>query len=809
MTTSRTHTARSMIAIAAVATLTVGAALTPSTARAQAAAADTKPAAANADAPKAPAAADGDGIWLNFRDTPVDTVLEHLSEVAGVVIVKDAALGGRVTVISKQKLSVAETLDVLNSVLKAQGFAAVKTGRTLKIVKLADAKKANIAVRVGAEPEEIPETDEVVTQIVPIKNVEAGQLMKDINGLISDYAEVSANAGSNALIITDTSANIRRLVKIVAALDKTVSAVSDVRVVPLKYARAQDAARLVNEIFGQNSTSSSRSRSRGGGSSFFFSRFGGGPPGSSRGGDQPQQTPGRVEAPISASADERTNTVVISGPPETLDIVAGVLKDLDSNPAAEEGVFVYHVLNGQAANLETVLSSLFGTSSNRGGSSSSSSSDRIRPGTTGRSSSDTRRSTASGGNAPGDAGGDSRGGDSRGGDTRGGGGDSRGGGDSGGDPRRAFFEAMQRGLSQETAKDAADLVGQVYVVADEDTNSLLVMTSPTNFPIVKSIIEQLDKAIPQVFIKVLIAEVTHSDDTDLGVEFTSLGETGAVTFGTDFGIEAQLNNSADNGGMVVRVTQPNITATIRALQEQGKLEIISRPYILASDNQEAMITIGQEVPFIRNTRTTETGQTINTIQYDDVGIILTVTPHINPDGLVTMEIDPEISAVGSDSVPISESLNAPVIVKRSAHSRVAIQDGQTIVIGGLMEDRNTTTESKTPILGDIPLLGWLFKREQKGKAKTELLIFLTPHVAKNTKDLNKVSDEEKKGVEVLPDAVGPGVYQRHLEGMQRGGNFKEREQGADAGAPGSTGAPKPVPSVTPNTAPRPAPNRRR
>ena len=157
--------------------------------------------------------------------------------------------------------------------------------------------------------------------------------------------------------------------------------------------------------------------------------------------------------------------------------------------------------------------------------------------------------------------------------------------------------------------------------------------------------------------------------------------------------------------------------------------MLSRPYILTSDNQEATITVGNEVPFITNTRITDTGQTINTIQYQDIGIILDVTPHINPEGLVILDVAPEISEQTGQGVTISQGVAAPVFSKRSAQSRVGIVDGQTIVIGGLMQDQKTQTITKVPFLGDLPGIGPAFTRYQNTKTKTELLIFLTPHVA--------------------------------------------------------------------------------
>jgi general secretion pathway protein D len=302
----------------------------------------------------------------------------------------------------------------------------------------------------------------------------------------------------------------------------------------------------------------------------------------------------------------------------------------------------------------------------------------------------------------------------------------------------------------------------VYVVADEDTNSLLVRAATKHFERVKEIIAELDRAIPQVLIKVLIAEVTHDDLLDLGTEFSVLN--------LGMGIEGTFNlrgGTADEGRTLVTATvDTGLSAVFNALQRAGRLDVLSRPYILASDNQEATITVGQEVPFIRNTRTTDTGQTINTIEYEDVGIILKVTPHINPEGLVIMDVSPEISTITDTTVPISETVNAAVFAKRSAQTRVAISDGQTIVIGGLMQDRLEDNVQKVPLLGDIPLLGGLFRRTTQSKVKTELLIFITPQVVKGPEDLKRISDAEQSATELLPSAVEEGAFQKHMEGMQ-------------------------------------------
>lgn len=312
----------------------------------------------------------------------------------------------------------------------------------------------------------------------------------------------------------------------------------------------------------------------------------------------------------------------------------------------------------------------------------------------------------------------------------------------------------------------SELAGQVYVIADPDTNSLLVTTGSKYVEKVKQILKDLDRPVPQVLIKVLIAEVTHDNTLDLGAEFSvlNLGDDGTprATLGTNFDI------AAETSGAIVKLVRKEFNVTLRALENVGKLDVLSRPYILASDNQVATITVGQEVPRITQSQITNLGQTINTVEYEDVGIILNVLPHINPDGMVILEVAPEISQLTGTTVNIGSGVNAPVIAKRSAYTRVGIHNGNTIVIGGLMEDRKTVTVSKVPLLGDIPLIGQAFRRDIRTKNKTELLIFLTPHVARSAESLPLMSEDEMRGTQLTPDAVDPGVFEEHMEGMRRG-----------------------------------------
>ena len=169
------------------------------------------------------------------------------------------------------------------------------------------------------------------------------------------------------------------------------------------------------------------------------------------------------------------------------------------------------------------------------------------------------------------------------------------------------------------------------------------------------------------------------------------------------------------------------SATLRALSTRGKVEVLSRPSIMARNNQEAVIVVGSEVPFITNSRTDALGNLTNTITYDNVGIILRVTPFITSEGTVEMIVAPEISSLTAQTVPISSTVSAPVIAKRSAETVVVTPNGQTVVIGGLMETQRIENIRKIPLLGDIPGLGAAFRRTIKSDVKKELMIFLTPH----------------------------------------------------------------------------------
>jgi general secretion pathway protein D len=746
------------------------------------------------DTPPTPPPPAAQEITVNFKDVSVQAVLSYLSEKAGfIVLQEDGEIPGRVTVMSKQPVTPDEAVVLLNAVLREHQYTAVRVGdRILKIMSSDKAKRANLPVHYGQDAKAIPQTDELVTWVIPVKSVDAKKLMTDIQPLVGADADLTSNAGSNTIIMTDTSANIHRVVEIISAMDKSEAADNTIHVRQLKYADATAAAKLIMDIFSPTTTGTNGQTPQ---QQFFRAAFGGGGPGGGGGfggrGGGGAGGPGGAAADdagqtghVIASADTRTNTVVVSGPIDTLSVIDTVLNEIDANPAADQTFFFYAVKNGQAVDMAATLNALF---------SGNSSSTANRTTNTNPLTSGTRTSTVGGaalggggllGNGGGGGGGGGRGGGGGGGLGGGGGGALGGGGGGGGGGGTTFGGGATAfggggnrgglggggggGNSALSNGALADLIGQVYVVADQDTNSLLVATATKYEGQVRDIVDQLDRPVAQVLIRVLIAEVTHNDGDDLGLDFSAMNTRpggGGTTVTSNLGSAAQ---QAANGGFAVSVLEGNFTATLHALATAGKLDVLSHPYILASDNQEATINDGQSVPYVADSRLDANNNPINTVEYQAIGITLTVTPHVNQEGLVTMNVNPQISSLTTATIQTSPGLFSPIFQTRSAQTYIAIKDGQTIVIGGLMQDQNTSTITKVPILGSIPLLGLLFQRNDVSKTKTELLIFLTPHVALKPETLNQMSQDDMKGLKVIPSAVAPGVFDEYMRGLRRG-----------------------------------------
>jgi len=341
-------------------------------------------------------------------------------------------------------------------------------------------------------------------------------------------------------------------------------------------------------------------------------------------------------------------------------------------------------------------------------------------------------------------------------------------------------------------------VGEAIVTADPETRRLIVITDEETNEYVSQVVTNLDRPKPQVLIKVVFLEVTYRNSLDIGIEGGGAHTGGAVSgAGTEaFGLSGlnQATNLVNQFGLPIQSFAPmppgaglyqilgtDFQATLRAIAQAGKAELLSRPSILTRNNQQATISLGQEVPLVTNTRFDNVNGQINTVTYSSVGIILRVTPFITSDGMVEMIVAPETSQLAERSswVPIGAGTLAPVINSRLADTVVVAPDGQTVVIGGLMQTTKIASDSKIPFLGDIPGLGILFKRKVVEDVKTELIIFLTPHIVKDATQLASLSTRERNATELVPKAFPEEELDRFLNSLppkeQPKGNKKPKK----------------------------------
>jgi type II secretory pathway component GspD/PulD (secretin) len=322
-----------------------------------------------------------DELRLNFRNAPLDMVLNYLSDAAGFIIVLDTRVNGNVSVISSHPMTRDEAVDLLNSVLNKNGYAAIRNGRTLTIVDKNDAKTRDIPVKTGNNPDDIPKNAEIVTQIIPVRFVEAQQLVTDLASFVSPQATVVANEAGNSIVITDTQQNIRHLTEIIRAIDNSAEAETEIRVFRLKYASPTDVATELSSVF-PSSTSGNNTQSpirfggnngRGGGG------FGGGPGGffqrmmaanSSAGSSSSDRI--KKATQVTAVADARIQAVIVTAPKDLMPQIASMMTDLDVPSTRDQKVYVFHMDNGDPQQAVQVLQNMFQTSgTTRNGSSSS------------------------------------------------------------------------------------------------------------------------------------------------------------------------------------------------------------------------------------------------------------------------------------------------------------------------------------------------------------------------------------------------------------------------------------------------------
>jgi general secretion pathway protein D len=621
-------------------------------------------------------------VTVNFVNAEIEAVTRAIAAMIERNIVVDPRVRGQITVYSEQPQSIADAYASYLAALRGLGVSVVESGGLLRVVPEADAKLQSGTVSVGEPP---ARGGQVVTQIFPLRFENPNNLVAVLRPLISANNTINAAPGSNALVITDYADNLRRIAQIIAALDTPSG--TDVEVVPLQHAVAADLAPLVQRL------------ADGGGGVVV--------PG----------VPAAGGGAVTVVADSRANALIVrAANPARLAALRATIARLDRPSGTDgSGFWVVHLRNADAVRLATVIRAAFAGTGGTGGTL----------------------------------------------------------GSTGGVPGAAPVPATpnQPGQAGVSAQAAAPLSGAAapstggFVQADPATNSLIITGPEPLYRQVRALIDQLDTRRAQVYIESMIVEVAPSDSADFGFQWQGLlgksGDRFGLIAGTNYSASGRpsiidINTSAAQGqvnvgqglnlgllSVINGVT--SLAAVARLLQSQSDTNIVSTPNLITLDNEEAKIVVGENVPFITGQFTNTGGggggavtNPFQTIERKDVGITLRIKPQIGEGGAVRMQIFQEQSSV-KETTAAGTTNAGPSTTKRSIENTVVVDDGAILVLGGLIEDRFVTTRSKVPLLGDLPLVGGLFRSESRERRRTNLMVFLRPVVVRDAASAQSLS----------------------------------------------------------------------
>ena len=552
---------------------------------------------------------------------------------------------------------------------------------------------------------------------------------------------------TNSILVAANEQKLLIIDDVVRELDRQVDDLLEVKIYKLQNADPAQMTTVLQSLFRpQVQATQNSGRSTGqqqGGGNRMLGMAGNGAAGSS--GLLPSQE-------VEITSDTRTRSVIVKASREYVKVMDEVIKQLDQDPTETVSTYVIPLRNADAAGLATTLQNLLKTQ----GTGSS----------TGLQNAQQNRGLFSGMQTNQNSQGYGQG---QGGSTRG-----SGGGGSSTRTRGGLLgpldgqEPPAPAAPQEDEEPRRGIEGQADIQADPATNSLVIRTSPRNFQSIQSLLTDLDRMRPQVLIKVLIADVTLDHRTQFGVE--GFWENQLTVRGGDSATQRLTTNFLQpTAGFTYLLQGDEFQASLNIFAAEGKLKVLATPRIMVLDNQTASINVGKEVPRVTNSQINQLGNTVNTVQYENIGIILDVTPHINPDGLVTMLVAPEISDVASEaeSVEITPGVVSPTFTVNRASTSVAVRNGTTIAIGGLIRDSLDDTVQKIPVLGDIPVIGYFFSSTVQRKVKRELMIFLTPYVAFTATQLEEITQLERSRLKLIDPRDVDAETDRWLEKVTR------------------------------------------
>ena len=571
------------------------------------------------------------------------------------------------------------------------------------IVKIVPAAEAKYETGGSHSP-----NDRVETRVFTLKNVPAMQLVPVLRPLIAPYNAIAAYGGNNTLVVTDYASNLGRVGRIIAAIDQPRG--DQPVVIPMHYASAIDAAQTLSRLFADT--------------------------------PHPGAAPGSYDRPMTIVADPRSNSLIArSEDAQKLARLRGLVAVLDAPTSAAGNIHVVYMKNAEAVDVARTLRAIYLGKS--GSDATTSSRDSSPPAT----------QPANPANQAGTS------------------------------PMTASFD------SASTDREPSPVPG--IIQADPATNSVIINAPDAIYNNLRAVLEKLDVRRKQVYVEAMIAELTSDKAAEFGIQWQNLSAAGAADstargfggtnfYGSGQNILGISQNPATAGqGLNVGVIRGHVTIPgvgevlnlgmlVRALEEDSNVNILSTPTLLTLDNEEARIVIGQNVPFITGqyalTGSATTPTPFQTIERRDVGLTLRIKPQISQGDTVRLQIYEEVSSVDPTSINNPAGL---ITKKRALQSTVLVNDGQIVVIGGLLEDTVSDGQQKVPLLGDVPILGSLFRYKKREHSKTNLMLFLRPVVLRNAQSADSIAsdrynyirgEEQKSAPEpslVLPDMAPP------------------------------------------------------
>ena len=656
-------------------------------------------------APSTPSRAPARGrfVKLNFDNAAVEVVVQAAAEIVGFNYVLGPNVRGRkVTLQTIGQIGSDEVFPLLLTILEVNGLAAVKAGNVYRIIAREGAQQSPLRTFVGREAAPGPPADEVVTQIVPLQFLDAGEAMTLLRPFVAQDGAISAHRDTNVLILTDTAANIRRLLEILKPVD-VADASDEPQVIPLKHADAQELAPVLLQLF-------TTGRLRAGGAPAGFATPSAPPvPGA------PPRAPAAAFEPGGASdrlplvvADRRSNSLLVTARKPALETIRRLVVKLDVNVHGGQRVFVYFAENTKARDLAATLDAIYG----RG--------DRATP------------AAASGPRTP-------------------------------GLPQPVSVPRSSGPVPSGVTVEGVPPQAEIRLVADEVTNAVVVTTYPRLWTEIEETIKKLDKMPRQVLIEVLAAEVTLTDDTKLGMEWALRSGRFDVSSSPSGTLPSRPSRSLIPLGGIVppglnlfTFAADKFLAALNALASENKVNVLSSPSIMTTENKKAVINVSTSVPIVTAQQVPVatggiTGNAITqTVEYKDAGVILTVTPRIGEQGTVALDVRQEVNEVGAPEPP---PINSPRFTKREAETSVVLLSNQTLVLGGLIQTRRTNIRIGIPGLSRIPILGLLFGSKEEKIEKTELVLMITPRVVGTAVDAARITEEMRRATPELEESI--------------------------------------------------------